>query len=150
MSAASRVYLLDSNRPENPQHHRDLTRRVYGGDNTMRIMQEMLLGVGGVRLLRALGIQPSVFHMNEGHAAFLTLELIREKMAAGLTFDDALAAHQGSSASSPPTRRSRPGHDRFSHDLIGYALVITGHLNPFDELMGLGRVDPKDRTKPSA
>ena len=81
------VYLLDSNRPENPEHHRDLTRRVYGGDNAMRIMQEVLLGVGGVRLLRALGVQPRVFHMNEGHAAFLTLELIREKMAAGLTFD---------------------------------------------------------------
>ena len=87
----SMVYLLDSNRPENPQHHRDLTRRVYGGDNTMRIMQEVLLGVGGVRLLRALGVQPSVFHMNEGHAAFLTLELVREKMAAGKTFAEALA-----------------------------------------------------------
>ena len=49
-------------------------------------MQEMLLGIGGVRLLRALGVQPSVFHMNEGHAAFLTLELIREKMAAGATY----------------------------------------------------------------
>ena len=72
------VYLLDANLPENPQHHRDLTRRVYGGDNTMRIMQEMILGIGGVRLLRALGVQPSVFHMNEGHAAFLTLELLRE------------------------------------------------------------------------
>ncbi len=57
----------------------------------MRIMQEMLLGVGGVRLLRALGVQPSVFHMNEGHAAFLTLELVREKLAAGLSFADALA-----------------------------------------------------------
>ena len=55
-------------------------------------MQEMLLGIGGVRLLRTLGVQPSVFHMNEGHAAFLTLELIREKMAAGQNFADALAA----------------------------------------------------------
>ena len=77
------VYLLDANRPENEQHFRDLTLRVYGGDSTTRVMQEMLLGIGGVRLLRALGVQPSVFHMNEGHAAFLALELIREKMAAG-------------------------------------------------------------------
>src|SRR5579885_1425875 len=77
------VYLLDTNRPENPQHFRDLTLRVYGGDSTTRIMQEVLLGIGGVRLLRALGVQPSTFHMNEGHAAFLTLELIREKIAAG-------------------------------------------------------------------
>ena len=80
------VYLLDANRPENEQHFRDLTQRVYGGDSTTRIMQEMLLGIGGVRLLRALGVKPSVFHMNEGHAAFLTLELIREKMAAGKSF----------------------------------------------------------------
>ncbi len=77
------VYLLDCNRPENEQHYRDLTLRVYGGDNTTRIMQEMLLGIGGVRLLRALGIHPSVFHMNEGHVAFLTLELMREKIAQG-------------------------------------------------------------------
>ena len=77
------VYLLDTNLPGNEQHFRDLTSRVYGGDSTTRIMQEILLGVGGVRLLRALGHEPSTFHMNEGHAAFLTLELIREKIAAG-------------------------------------------------------------------
>ena len=90
MSGACPVYLLDTNRPENEQHFRDLTLRVYGGDSTTRIMQEMLLGIGGVRLLRALGVKPSVFHMNEGHAAFLTLELIREKMAAGKKFAEAL------------------------------------------------------------
>ena len=55
-------------------------------------MQEILLGIGGVRLLRALGVEPSVYHMNEGHAAFLTLELIREKMAAGKSFEEALEA----------------------------------------------------------
>ena len=69
------VYLLDTNRPENEQHFRDLTLRVYGGDSTTRIMQEILLGIGGVRLLRTLGVQPSVFHMNEGHAAFLRLRV---------------------------------------------------------------------------
>src|SRR5450759_3067172 len=86
------VYLLDANRPENAEHFRDLTARVYGGDSTMRVMQEILLGIGGVRLLRKLGVQPSVFHMNEGHAAFLALELIREKMAVGQSLADALAA----------------------------------------------------------
>ncbi|HEY6174696.1 MAG TPA: alpha-glucan family phosphorylase, partial [Kofleriaceae bacterium] len=65
------VYLLDTNLPENEQHYRDLTLRVYGGDSTTRIMQEVLLGIGGVRFLRALAIKPSIFHMNEGHAAFL-------------------------------------------------------------------------------
>ena len=102
------VYLLDANLPENAQHIRELTSRVYAGDGTTRIMQEILLGIGGVRLLRALGLQPSVFHMNEGHAAFLTLELIREKMAAGKNFQEALGADEGASAFSPPTRRSRP------------------------------------------
>ena len=67
------VYLLDTNLPQNEAHFRDLTTRVYGGDSTTRIMQEILLGVGGVRLLRALGLEPSTFHMNEGHAAFLFL-----------------------------------------------------------------------------
>src|SRR5215471_4948277 len=86
----STVYLLDTNRPENEQHFRDLTLRVYGGDSTTRIMQEVLLGIGGVRLLRALGLQPSVFHMNEGHAAFLTLELVREKMALGKPLPEAI------------------------------------------------------------
>src|SRR5258707_12810497 len=83
------VYLLDTNRPENEQRFRDLTLRVYGGDSTTRIMQEVLLGIGGVRLMRALGVQPSTFHMNEGHAAFLTLELIREKIAAGKNWQEA-------------------------------------------------------------
>src|SRR5437868_9835781 len=83
------VYLLDTNLPQNEQHYRDLTLRVYGGDSTTRIMQEIVLGIGGVKLLRALGVQPSTFHMNEGHAAFLTLELIREKIAKGKTFAQA-------------------------------------------------------------
>ncbi|HBU60187.1 MAG TPA: DUF3417 domain-containing protein, partial [Verrucomicrobiales bacterium] len=61
------LYLLDTNLPENSPHYRDLTLRVYGGDSTTRIQQEILLGVGGVKLMRALEIQPSVFHMNEGH-----------------------------------------------------------------------------------
>ena len=103
------VYLLDANRPENEQHFRDLTQRVYGGDSTTRIMQEMLLGIGGVRLLRALGVQPSVFHMNEGHAAFLTLELIREKMAAGKNFPEALSPDQGGvHLHDPHARGGRP------------------------------------------
>jgi starch phosphorylase len=102
------VYLLDTNRPENEQHFRDLTLRVYGGDSTTRIMQEILLGIGGTRLLRALGVEPSTFHMNEGHAAFLTLELIREKMAPGKVFP-MRSPRRRRNVISPRTRRSRPG-----------------------------------------
>src|SRR5215472_7431534 len=69
------VYLLDTNCPENAPSDRDVTHRLYGGDDSTRIRQEMILGIGGVRALRALGVQPAVWHLNEGHAAFLILEL---------------------------------------------------------------------------
>lgn len=113
------VYLLDTNRPENDGHYRDLTNRVYGGDSTTRIMQEILLGVGGVRLLRLLGVQPSTFHMNEGHAAFLTLELIREKLAAGkpLAEAEAQTKHECLFTTHTPVEA---GHDRFTGDLVAY------------------------------
>ena len=139
------VYLLDTNRPENEQHYRDLTLRVYGGDSTTRIMQEVLLGVGGVRLLRSLGVQPSIFHMNEGHAAFLTLELIREKLAAGRSFEDALAQTKAECIFTTHTP-VEAGHDRFSRDLVNYALNrFQSHLRlSLNDLMGLGRVNPKD------
>jgi starch phosphorylase len=142
------VYLLDSNRPENPEHHRDLTRRVYGGDNSMRIMQEVLLGVGGVRLLRTLGVQPSVFHMNEGHAAFLTLELIREKLAAGLPLAEAEKKTKQQCIFTTHTP-VEAGHDRFGRDLVSYALMrmITNLKMTPEELMGLGRVDPKNQSE---
>ncbi|MEI9864071.1 MAG: hypothetical protein WDN00_05860 [Limisphaerales bacterium] len=112
------VYLLDTNRPENEQHFRDLTLRVYGGDSTTRIMQEILLGIGGTRLLRKLVVEPSTFHMNEGHAAFLTLELIREKMAAGKSFSDALVATKLQCHFTTHTP-VEAGHDRFTPALMG-------------------------------
>ena len=143
------VYLLDTNLPENEQLYRDLTLRVYGGDSTTRIMQEILLGIGGVRLLRALGAEPSLFHMNEGHAAFLTLELIREKMAAGKNYSDALAetkAHCHFTTHTPV----EAGHDRFTPALMDYALKAY-HATipvPWPDVMGLGRVNPKDANEP--
>src|SRR5215204_1567007 len=72
------LYLLDTNIPENAETDRWVTGHLYGGDRETRIVQEMLLGIGGVRLLRKLGVSPHVFHLNEGHSAFLTLELARE------------------------------------------------------------------------
>jgi starch phosphorylase len=70
--------LLDTNIPENVETDRWVTGHLYGGDRETRIVQEMLLGIGGVRLLRKLGVTPHVHHLNEGHSAFLTLELARE------------------------------------------------------------------------
>jgi starch phosphorylase len=143
------VYLLDANRPENAQHFRDLTARVYGGDNTMRIMQEMLLGIGGVRLLRQLGIQPSVYHMNEGHAAFLTLELIREKLVAGHKFSDALAATREQCIFTTHTP-VEAGHDRFPPELMDFAFMLYQHQLsvPFQDILPLGRVHPEDAHEP--
>ena len=143
------VYLLDTNRPENEQRFRDLTLRVYGGDSTTRIMQEILLGVGGVRLLRALGTAPSVFHMNEGHAAFLVLELIREKMKEGTGFQEAMAKTRPECIFTTHTP-VEAGHDRFSRDLMGYALPkLQSQLKlSVDELMGLGRVHTADANEP--
>jgi len=139
------VLLLDTNRPENEQHFRDLTLRVYGGDSTTRIMQEILLGIGGVRLLRALGIQPSVFHMNEGHAAFLTLELLREKLEGATPLPEALAQTRAECIFTTHTP-VEAGHDRFSRDLMEYAMQrFRARLSvPFAEVMKLGRVNPEN------
>jgi starch phosphorylase len=85
------LYLLDTDLDENTPTDRNLTLRLYWSDLDLRIAQEILLGVGGVRALRALGYDPRVWHMNEGHAAFLTLERARELVAQGLTFEQAIA-----------------------------------------------------------
>lgn len=84
------LYLLDSNVEGNAEYDRLLTARLYWSDLDRRIMQEVLLGIGGVRALRALGYSPAVWHMNEGHASFLTLERARELVAKGHTFADAI------------------------------------------------------------
>ena len=143
------AFLLDTNRPENEQHFRDLTLRVYGGDSTTRIMQEILLGVGGVRLLRKLGLQPSVFHMNEGHAAFLTLELVREKMVSGKNLQDALSATRSECIFTTHTP-VEAGHDRFSPALMDYAMqkFRSQVPAPFEELMKFGRVNSQDQQEP--
>jgi len=148
MVGRSTLYLLDCNVEENPGNLRELTARVYGGDTTTRIMQEIVLGIGGVKLLRMLGVVPSIFHMNEGHSAFLVLELIREQMADGKTFDEALAYAKAHSAFTTHTP-VEAGHDRFNQGLMQYALgSYAKKMNlPFDKLMGLGRVNPDDQNE---
>ncbi|HIE24606.1 MAG TPA: alpha-glucan family phosphorylase, partial [Anaerolineales bacterium] len=85
------LYLMDSDVPENAPEDRQLTSRLYWSDINFRIAQEILLGVGGVRVMRALGRNPGVWHMNEGHAAFQILERARELVAEGKTFQEAIA-----------------------------------------------------------
>jgi starch phosphorylase len=146
----STLLLLDSDVEGNQPEDRQLTAHLYGGDNRFRIRQELLLGVGGVGALQALGIRPSVFHLNEGHSAFTPLEVIRARIhAEGLSFDVALREVAASTVFTTHTPVSA-GHDRFSADLI------EEHLGPLrdalglshERLMGLGRVNPGDAGEP--
>ena len=112
------LYLLDSNLPENIEEDRDLTDRLYGGDRRTRIRQEIMLGIGGLRALEALGLQPMVCHMNEGHSAFLTLERIRQLIKEhGLDFE--AARHITTAGNIITIHTPVPaGLERFGFDLI--------------------------------
>ena len=93
-----KLYLLDTDLEENAPWDRELSARLYGGDRETRIQQEIILGVGGVRALRAMGTTPATWHLNEGHAAFVVLQRIRDMIEDGRSFDEALAgsaAHDG-------------------------------------------------------
>src|SRR5215471_5497070 len=140
------LLLLDSNVDGNAPEDRDLTSRLYGGDRRVRIRQELLLGVGGYRALRAMGITPGVLHLNEGHSVFVVLEAIRDMMdGEGLTFGQAAreVARQVVFTTHTPVPA---GHDRFHPGLL------EEHLGPLrdaigithEELMGLGRENPSN------
>jgi starch phosphorylase len=111
------LYLLDTDVDENDPWDRELSARLYSGDSEMRIRQEIMLGVGGVRALQALGIEPSVWHMNEGHSAFLILECIRQLVTQGLNFED--AARKVRARSVFTTHTPVPaGHDAFAFHML--------------------------------
>ncbi|QYJ16532.1 Glycogen phosphorylase [Rubrobacter xylanophilus DSM 9941] len=111
------LLLLDANVPENAPEDRSITARLYGGGPRTRIAQELVLGVGGVRALRAAGFSPAVFHMNEGHAAFSGLERMRELVRAGRSFDE--AREEAASAGVFTTHTPVPaGHDAFPPELF--------------------------------
>src|SRR5499427_2144118 len=106
------LYLMDTDVDENQHGDRELTARLYSGDKEHRIRQEIVLGIGGVRTLRALGIQPTVFHANEGHTSFMLLERVRELVQQGQTFEE--AAEQIRATSIFTTHTPVPaGHDAF-------------------------------------
>jgi len=113
-----KLYLLDTNIPENSPNHRIITSQLYSGDRDIRIRQEMLLGIGGVRALEALGLKPTVYHMNEGHSAFLALERIRSLMAKyNLTFSEAGEIVWASNVFSTHTPVPA-GHEHFDINLV--------------------------------
>jgi starch phosphorylase len=112
------VYLLDPDLPENPVADRAILRRLYGGDQRTRIAQEVILGIGGVRLLRKLGISPAAWHMNEGHSAFMVLERCRELLGDGLTLAEARAVVAASTVFTVHTPVAA-GNDAFDFALVG-------------------------------
>ena len=134
------VYLLDTNCPENAPSDRDITHRLYGGDESTRVRQEMILGIGGTRALRALGIAPAVWHLNEGHAAFLILELLREHLGQGLSFNAALEAVAADCVFTTHTPVAA-GHDAFSHDLMisTFGDFVRDLGIPIERFLELGR-----------
>jgi starch phosphorylase len=128
----STLYLMDTDVEENAPWDRELSARLYGGDLEMRILQEIILGIGGVRVLRALGIQPSLWHLNEGHAAFVTIERLREFVATGMPFDEAVTEVRRSTMFTTHTPVPA-GHDAFSF------LLIDRYLHKFWADLGIDR-----------
>ncbi len=144
------LYLLDTNIRQNSPSDQDITDQLYGGDSELRLKQEMMLGIGGCRALEALGVRPSVYHLNEGHSAFLALERIRRLMeTGGLSFAE---AREASSAGLIFTTHTPvpAGHDYFQPDLMGryfgeYAMKLG---LSFRDFLALGRKDPNDASEP--
>ena len=112
-----RLFLLDTDLEENAPWDRELSARLYGGDRETRIQQEIILGIGGVRVLRALGIEPAVWHLNEGHAAFVALQRIRELVERGSSFDSALDEVRRTTVFTTHTPVPA-GHDVFPFQLV--------------------------------
>lgn len=146
-----RLYLLDSNDAANYPEHRGITSELYGGDSELRLKQELILGIGGWRLLETLGIHPEVCHLNEGHAAFAVLDRAASFMQKNdQSFEVALAATRPGNVFTTHTAVSA-GFDRFSPELIerylgAYAQRILGI--GISDLLALGRSNPADSLEP--
>jgi starch phosphorylase len=144
-----KLFLLDTNVPENRTEDRKITYQLYGGDLEMRLKQEIVLGIGGYRALEAIGLTPTVYHMNEGHSAFLGLErLVRIMETQHLSFKEARTL--GSASLIFTTHTPVPaGHDYFSPGLIDryFSRYVQGLGISLEELTGLGRQDPGNQVE---
>lgn len=142
------LYLLDTNIPENPPHHREITDQLYGGDRDTRIRQEIVLGVGGVRALAAMGLHPTVYHINEGHSAFLLFERIAQVMhSRHISFNEAKEYVWGSSVFTTHTPVIA-GNEHFDPELVRH------YMEPYsrqfavawEEFLKIGREEPSSPT----
>jgi starch phosphorylase len=136
------LFLLDTGLEENAPWDRELSARLYGGDRETRVQQEIVLGIGGVRALKALGIEPSVFHLNEGHAAFAVLQRIRDLCERGSSFDAALDEVRRTTVFTTHTPVAA-GHDAFPFQLVETHLFgAWGDLGDYrDKFLALGNYD---------
>ena len=137
-----KLYLLDTDLEENAPWDRELSARLYGGDRETRIQQEIILGIGGVRTLKALGVTPGAFHLNEGHAGFVVLQRIRDLVEQGASFDDALEQTRQTTIFTTHTPVPA-GHDAFPFHLVEKHLAgCWGTLGADrDRVMALGAYD---------
>ena len=147
----AKLYLLDTNDFSNTAAHRGITSELYGGDAEMRLKQEIVLGIGGWRLLRALGLRPEVCHLNEGHAAFATLERARSYMEdCKQPFDVALTVTRAGNLFTTHTAVSA-GFDRFHPDLIRHYLshyALDELAIAVEDLLAMGRQNARDAAEP--
>ncbi|MFH0765987.1 MAG: alpha-glucan family phosphorylase, partial [Calditrichota bacterium] len=137
------LFLLDSNISENPPHLRQITDQLYGGDREKRLRQEILLGIGGMRALRALNIKPSVYHMNEGHSAFLALERLRRMIVEdGAAFHEARELVWATNVFTTHTPVPA-GNEVFDPALMKrYFMPLAGQLRlTWDEFLRLGQIE---------
>jgi starch phosphorylase len=137
-----KLYLLDTDLEENAPWDRELSARLYGGDRETRVQQEIILGIGGVRALKAMGSEPAVFHLNEGHAAFVVLQRIRDLCDKGWTFDAALEEVRRTTVFTTHTPVAA-GHDAFPFQLVETHLAgAWGDLGGYrDKFLALGHYD---------
>ena len=128
-----KLYLLDTDLEENAPWDRELSARLYGGDRETRVQQEIILGIGGVRVLKTMGIEPAVYHLNEGHAGFVVLQRIRDFCEKGWTFEAALAEVRRTTVFTTHTPVAA-GHDAFPFHLVETHLAgAWGDLGPYRE-----------------
>ena len=139
------LYLLDTDHEDNAQDDRALTHMLYGGDNEHRLKQEILLGIGGVRAIEAMNLQPEVYHLNEGHAGFLSLERVKNYVSDGMSFPEAREMVRASSLYTTHTPVPA-GHDHFPEHLMRNYLYNYAEEMGLDwhNFMALGRLNPDD------
>ncbi len=142
------LYLLDTDHEDNKQEDRALTHMLYGGDNEHRLKQEILLGIGGVRAIEAMGLEPEVYHLNEGHAGFLSIERLKNHVGNGMHFDEAKEAVRASSLYTTHTPVPA-GHDHFPEYLLrNYLYNYAAELGiSWEDFVALGRTNPNDASE---